>query len=164
LMMPISPMINTTFPEITRSIVTKKWTQLKQMLRRVTYLSGGWTVFVTAFMLVFGKWIISLAYGADFVPAYSVLMILLAGFGISNIFFWNRTLLLSFGKANIPLYVLFGAAVLKILLAFLLVPMYGINAEAALLSGNFALSVGLLVWIGLTMVKRAEKLDTLETA
>jgi O-antigen/teichoic acid export membrane protein len=164
LMMPISPMINTTFPEITRSIVTKKWSQLKQMLRRVTYLSGGWTVFVTAFMLVFGKWIISLAYGADFVPAYSVLMILLAGFGISNIFFWNRTLLLSFGKANIPLYVLFGAAVLKILLAFLLVPMYGINAEAALLSGNFALSVGLLVWIGLTMVKRAEKLDTLETA
>ncbi len=32
LMMPITPFIATTFPEITRSVVAKKWSQLKQLL------------------------------------------------------------------------------------------------------------------------------------
>jgi len=36
LMMPITPFIATTFPEITRSVVARKWRQLRQLLKRVT--------------------------------------------------------------------------------------------------------------------------------
>ncbi|MBA4375146.1 MAG: hypothetical protein C0401_03105 [Anaerolinea sp.] len=160
LMVPITPFIGTTFPEITRSVVAKKWQQLRQLLRRVTVISAIWTIFFALVMAFFGKWIIGLTYGEGFVPAYPVLMILMIGFGISNIFFWNRTLLLSFGKANIPLYVLFGAAILKIILAFYFVPRYGINAEAALLSGNFILSVGILAAVGLWTVRKSERTDS----
>jgi O-antigen/teichoic acid export membrane protein len=163
LMMPISPMIDTTFPEIARSVVLKKWQQLKQLLRRTSVIALSWTGFVTLLLVFLGKWIIRVAYGGEFLPAYPTLMILLAGFGFSNIFFWNRKLLLAFGKANIPLYVLAGAAAVKIALAFVYVPQYGINAEAWLLSGNFFLSVGLLVFIGIILIRRRERSANSET-
>lgn len=162
LMMPISPMIDTTFPEIARCVVRKKWQQLKQLLRRTTLIAFTWTGIVSLLMVFLGEWIIRVAYGGEYLPAYPALIILLAGFGFSNIFFWNRKLLLAFGNANIPLYVLAGAAALKISLAFVFVPQYGITAEAWLLSGNFILSVGLLVFIGIIMIHRSERSTNLE--
>lgn len=164
LMMPISPMIDTTFPEIARSVVLKKWKQLKKLLGQTTLIALAWTGFVVLLMVFLGEWIIRIAYGAEFIPAYPALMILLAGFGFSNIFFWNRKLLLTFGRASIPLYVLAGTAALKISLAFVFVPQYGIIAEAWLLSGNFILSVGLLVLIGIILIRRSEKLPQMESA
>jgi len=134
----------------------------KEMARYTisTNLSGTIKMIVSAvFMLLFGKAFIGWIYGEDFVPAYSATMILLAGFGFSNIFFWNRSLLLSFGKANIPLYVLFTAAALKVGLSFWIVPKFGIIGEASLLSGNFILSVGMLVFIGIRLIKWHEQHD-----
>lgn len=159
LMMPITPFISTTFPELTRSIVSKKWQQLRQLLRRVTTISAAWTIFVALVMLVLGRWLIGLIYGTEFIPAYPATMVLLAGFGFANIFFWNRSLLLSFGKANIPLYVLLGAAVIKIALSFILVPQFGILAEGLILTGNLVLSVGILVVIGWVLIRRHEKTE-----
>lgn len=164
LMMPISPLIDTTFPEIARCVVLKKWHQLKQLLRRTSVIALAWTGVVTLLMVFLGEWIIRIAYGVEYLSAYPALLILLIGFGFSNIFFWNRKLLLAFGKANIPLYVLAGAAALKIALAFVFVPQYGINAEAWLLSGNFILSVGLLVVIGIILIRRSDKLTIMESA
>jgi O-antigen/teichoic acid export membrane protein len=131
-------------------------------LRRTTLIAFTWTGIVSLLMVFLGEWIIRVAYGGEYLPAYAALIILLAGFGFSNIFFWNRKLLLAFGNANIPLYVLAGAAALKISLAFVFVPQYGITAEAWLLSGNFILSVGLLVFIGIIMIHRSERSTNLE--
>lgn len=158
LMVPISQFINTTFPEMTKTIAQRKWAELRQLLRRVTFISGIWTVVFFVGMLIFGPWILSI-WGKKFVPAYSTMMILLVGYGISNIFYWNRTLLLSFGKANIPLYILFGGAVIKTALAFIVVPTYGMTAEAWLLSGNFAVTVGLMVAVGYSLIRKNERLD-----
>jgi O-antigen/teichoic acid export membrane protein len=156
LMVPISQFINTTYPETTRCVATKKWKELRRLLRRVTTISGAWTVLFFLAMLLCGRWILSL-WGKEYVPAYPTMMILILGYSISNIFFWNRSLLLSFGKANIALYVLAAVAVIKTALAFVIVPVFGINGEAALLSGNFFVTVGLLVVIGLAMVRKGEK-------
>jgi len=158
LMIPISQFINTTFPEMTKAVATRKWKELRQLLHRVTLISGIWTVIFFLAMLLFGPWILSF-WGQEYVAAYSTMMILVVGYGVSNVFYWNRSLLLSFGKANIPLYILFGAAVVKTALAFLIVPRFGMNAEAALLSGNFIVTVGLMVAIGLSMIHKNEKMD-----
>ncbi|MHC1740346.1 MAG: oligosaccharide flippase family protein [Anaerolineaceae bacterium] len=156
LTIPISQFINTTYPEMTKSIAARKWQELSQLLRRVTLISASWTVLFFLVMLFFGPWILSI-WGADYVPAYATMMILIVGYGISNIFFWNRTLLLSFGKANIPLYIMAAVALVKTGLAFVFVPNHGIQAEAALLSGNFAVSVGALVLIGVLLIRRSKK-------
>ncbi len=157
LMMPITPFITTTFPEMTRSIVARLWSQLRRLLKRVTLISASWTMMVILVMLVFGRWLIRLFYGVEFVPAYPATMILLLGFGFANIFFWNRSLLLSFGKANIPLYVLLAAAVVKIALAFWVVPRWGIIGESMLLSAYLIISTGMLVLIGLRMIRQGAK-------
>jgi len=155
LMMPITPFIATTFPEMTRSIVAKSWHQLRKLLRRVTLVSAGWTGLVWLVMIVLGKWLIQLFYGSEFVPAYPVTMVLLLGFGVANIFFWNRSLFLSFGKANIPLYVLLVTALVKTGLAFWVVPRMGIMGEGYLLTGYLVISTGMLVYIGLRTISKA---------
>jgi O-antigen/teichoic acid export membrane protein len=65
--------------------------------------------------------------------------------------------LLSFGKANIPLYILFVAAVLKVALSFWVIPAYGINGAAWLLTGNFILTVVVMVSIGLVLIRYSER-------
>jgi len=162
LMMPITPFITTTFPEMTRSIVARLWSQLRRLLKRVTLISASWTGLVLLVMLLLGRWLIKLFYGIEFVPAYPATMVLLLGFGFANIFFWNRSLLLSFGKANIPLYVLFSAAVVKIALGFWVVPRWGIAGEAILLSLYLIISTAIMVYIGLRKVRQGEKLDPAE--
>jgi len=161
LMMPITPFITTTFPEMTRSVVGRLCAQLRRLLKRVTLISASWTLMVIMVMLVFGRWLIKLFYGVEFVPAYPATMILLLGFGFANIFFWNRSLLLSFGKANIPLYVLLVTAVVKSGLAFWVVPRWGIIGESILLSAYLIISTGVLVLIGLRMIRQGEQAELL---
>jgi O-antigen/teichoic acid export membrane protein len=55
------------------------------------------------------------------------------------------------------LYILAIAAALKIGLSIWLVPAHGMNAEAWLLSGNFIISVGVMVFIGLKMIRNGMK-------
>lgn len=160
LIIPVTPFNFTAFPEITRSVASKGWKQLRRLLKRVSALSAAWTIGVTLFMAVFGKWLIGVTYGMEFKPAYTSLMILLAGFGISNIFFWNRSLLLSFGNAHVPLYVMAGAGVLKIGLSLLLVPRFGMNVEALLLSVYFIMTVGVMVAFGYGLIHKGELAET----
>ncbi|MBG0770999.1 MAG: hypothetical protein H0S82_04785, partial [Anaerolineaceae bacterium] len=153
-----------SFPEMTRHVVRKQWAQLKQLLGRVTAIAGVWTGAVAVGLLLLGRqllfspwsffgrtiYIYKEAYG----PAYEVLLVILIGFGIANIFFWDRSLLLAFGKAELPLKVSFFAMLGKVALAFLIVPKLGYLAEAALFSAYFVVTVGVLVWRGLGEIRR----------
>jgi O-antigen/teichoic acid export membrane protein len=112
--MPITPFISTTYPEITRSVVTRQWLRLKNLLRRVTMLSGGWTIVVTMGLTLFGRQLLFnpvtilgktfSVYSTEFLPAFPVLMVLLVGFGFANILFWSRPLLLALGRADFTLW------------------------------------------------------------
>lgn len=165
--MPITPFISTTFPEITRNVAKKQWSRLKQLLTRVTVISGVWTGAVAAGLLLLGRqllfspwnlfgreiYIYKEAYG----PAYSVLLVLMVGYGVANVFFWNRSLLLAFGMAEFPLKVSFLTMVGKVGLAFLVVPVLGYLAEAALFSAYFVVSVTVMVVRGLGEIRDREK-------
>jgi O-antigen/teichoic acid export membrane protein len=163
MVMPITPFISTSFPEITRHVAKKQWAQLKQLLTRVTVISATWTGAVAAGLLLLGRQLLfspwSLfgrtiyIYKAGYGPAYGVLLILLVGFGMANIFFWDRSLLLAFGKAELPLKVSFFAMLGKVVLAFLIVPVLGYLAEAALFSAYFVVTVGVLMSRGLALLR-----------
>jgi O-antigen/teichoic acid export membrane protein len=163
MVMPITPFISTTFPEITRHVVRREWNKLKVLLTRVTMISGLWTGTVAAGLVLLGRQLLfspwSLfgrtiyIYKEAYAPAYGVLLVLVIGYGIANIFFWDRSLLLAFGKAELPLKVSFFAMLGKVLLAFLIVPVLGYLAEAALFSAYFVVSVGILVLKGLAEIR-----------
>jgi len=119
IIMPINPFIATTFPEIVRNVANKMWMHLKSLLKRVSFISIIWTGAVTLVLLLvgkqllFAKWIpwrghLASIYKAEYLPAYPILLILLIGFGIGNILYWNRNLLLAFNRADYPLKVSFG--------------------------------------------------------
>ena len=163
LTIPITPLIQTAFPDITKSVVAKKWGQLRKLLKQITLLAAAWTIPAGLFMIATGKWLVWL-FGKDFPESYLTFIILSFGFAITNIFFWNRTLLLSFGRANIPLYVLAGGAAIKLALAFVVIPRYGVNGEAALLSGYFILTTLILITIGFSMIRQAELKDAASEA
>ena len=169
MVMPITPFISTSFPEITRHVAKKQWGRLKALLRRVTIISGVWTGAVIAGLLLLGRQLLFspwtlfgrtiYIYESGYAPAYTVLLILLVGYGMANIFFWDRSLLLSFGKAELPLRVSFFAMLGKVGLAFLLVPLLGYLAEAALFSAYFVVSVGVLVIQGLAEIRARSQLQ-----
>ena len=164
--MPITPFISTTFPEITRNVAKREWARLKQLLTRVTTIAGIWTGTVAAGLLLLGRQLLfspwSLfgrtiyIYKEAYAPAYGVLLVLMIGFGVANIFYWDRSLLLAFGKAELPLRVSFFAMLGKVGLAFLIVPVLGYLAEAALFSAYFVVTVGVLVVMGVAEIRRGE--------
>lgn len=162
-LMPITPFISTTFPEISRSVATKAWAQLRTLLRRVTILAGGWTLAVGLGLVLLGRWLI-LLYGAEYQPAYPAMLVLLLGFGAANTFFWNRPLLLALGHPVYPFQVVLWTGLAKLALAFLLVPRYGYVMEAALLSAYFVVSVALILARGGQLLRRAEAQPVVEAA
>jgi O-antigen/teichoic acid export membrane protein len=147
LSVPANPLILTVYPEINRLIVQKAWPRLRDFLRKVTGISFGINFLLAIGLVVFGRWVLWI-YGEQYVVAYPALMALLVGFVFNYTLFWNRPLLLSFGLPQYPLKATVVAGLIKLVLAFLLVPQFGYVAEAALLSFYYIASVGAIVWRG----------------
>jgi len=156
ILMPVTAMVNSTSPEINRSVAKRAWQPLRQMLSRTTIIAGIWTVGCVAGVLLFGPLVLSYLKQGAYLPAYPAILILLVGYGIANTFFWNRPLLLAFGKSIYPLQVNSLAGVVKTSLMFVLVPTYGFLAQAVLLSAYLAVTVGALVQRGLREMRTSE--------
>lgn len=156
ILMPITPFINTTFPEITRSVAKLDWSKLRLLLRRTTIISAVWTTGCAVLLLVAGKWGLGFLKNGAYLPSYPIILILVLGFGIANVFFWNRPLMLAFEKPNYPLKINFIAGSIKTILMFFLVPLAGITSQAGLLSGYFLVTILLTVRKGLGLIHQAE--------
>jgi O-antigen/teichoic acid export membrane protein len=151
--MPITPFISTTYPEVNTAVSKKDWGLVRRLLKRVTLISGGWTIITSIGLAIFGRWLL-LFYGPEFLPAYAPMLIFLGGLGFANIFFWNRPLLLSLGLPMVPYRISLWCGIFKIGLAVLLVPKLGLNFEAFLLSMFFIVTISLIVWQGFREIER----------
>jgi O-antigen/teichoic acid export membrane protein len=152
-MVPITPFISTTYPELSKCIATQSWPALKRLLRQVTLIAGGYTGAVGLGLVLFGNFLLMIyGKGPDFTAAYPALLVLLLGFGTANTLFWNRSLLLAFNRAGYPFRIMLWCGLLKVLLSFWVVPRYGFSGEAALLSAYFVVSVGMIAWKGVRFI------------
>lgn len=139
--MPVSPLPQATYPELSRQAARGDWGNLRALLRKGSLLAGGYTLLAGLALLFFGKPLIRTLYAPEYLPAYTALLILLAGFLVANTFYWNRTALLAIGRADFPAKVNLVLAILKIAGIFLLVPTFGYLASAGLLAGSYILGV-----------------------
>ncbi|GAB4481146.1 MAG: lipopolysaccharide biosynthesis protein [Anaerolineales bacterium] len=156
--MPISPLPQTTYPELSRQMARGEWKSVRALLRQGSLLAGGYTLAAAVGLAVLGKPLIRVLYTDPYLPAYPALMILLLGFLVANTFYWHRPALLAIGRAEFPAQVNFGLAILKICGIFWLVPKYGYLANAALLSASYLLGVGISVVVfGITLRRRASR-------
>jgi O-antigen/teichoic acid export membrane protein len=156
LAIPADPLIATTFPEINRLVVDKAWPRLRDFLRKITTLSFAYNLALGLGFVLFGRWIIQLYSGIEYIPAYPAFIALTIGLVFNYTLFWNRPLLLSLGLPEFPIYVTLIVGLLKLALAFPLVPRYGIVAAGALLSFYYIASVGTMVIRGLKEIRNNE--------
>ena len=155
--LPISPLPQATYPELSREVAREHWSNVRYILRQGTLLAGGYTVVASAGLLIFGRWGIRHLYTPEYLPAYPALLILLAGFLVANTFYWNRTALLAIGRPDFPMKVNLVLAVLKVLGIILLVPTYGYLANAALMAGSYILGVSVSVIVFRLNLAKREK-------
>ena len=149
LAIPADPLIATTFPEINRLAVEKAWNKLKSFLKKVTAFSFAYNIVLGAGLILFGRWVIRIYSGADYLNAYPALVALTIGLVFNYILFWNRPLLLALGLPEVPVYVTLTVGIIKLALSFWLVPVYGVTAAGGLLSFYYIASVGVMVLRGL---------------
>ena len=164
---PINPMIDTSYPEMNRAIIQKNWSKIRRLLRKITTLSAIWTGAAFVGLLFLGKPLLFHAvhlpgftfqiFREEFLPAYDLIMILMFGYGIANIIFWNRTLLLTFSEADYATMVSFYTMIAKTFLTIVFVPRGANYIEAILLSAYLAVSVLIMAFRGLYDLKKAEK-------
>ena len=135
--MPVSPMPQATYPELSRQAARSQWANMRYIMRQGSTLAGGYTFLATIALIFLGPWIISTLYTSEYMPAYPALLILLAGLLFANTFYWRRGALLSLGHPDFPAKVNSLLAGIKVILVIVLVPQYGYLAAAALLSGFY---------------------------
>jgi O-antigen/teichoic acid export membrane protein len=150
------PLIATVYPELNRLIMQKAWPRLRDVLRKVTTLAFAYNLIQAFGFLLFGRWILWL-YGKQYVDAYPALIALLVGLAFNYTLFWNRPLLLSLGLSEYPIKVTLIVGLIKIALAFTLVPKFGYVAAGALLSFYYIASVGMMAWRGWLEIRYQEQ-------
>ena len=123
----------------------------------MTSLAFAYNLALALCLVAFGRWIILIYSGEQYISAYPALVALLIGLVFNYTLFWNRPLLLSLGLPKIPIKVTLIVGLIKIGLAFLIVPRYGYVAEAALLSFYYIVSVGMMVWYGWREIQHQEQ-------
>jgi O-antigen/teichoic acid export membrane protein len=143
--LPISPLPQVTYPELSREVARRNWGSVRYVLRQGSILAGSYTLAVTIGLLLFGRPLLAFLYTPKYLPAYPALLILLAGYLVANTFYWNRVALLAIGLPEFPTKVNLVLALLKIVGIILLVPVYGYLASAALLAGSYIIGVSVSV-------------------
>ncbi len=141
--LPLSPLPQTTYPELSREAASKNWENLRYILRRGSAIAFIYSAGAALFLTIFGKPLISFFYKPEFLPAYPALLILMVGLVVANTFYWNRISLLSLGLPDYPAKVNLIAAGLKVAGVLTLVPRSGYLGSAGLLSGFYLFSVTL---------------------
>jgi O-antigen/teichoic acid export membrane protein len=69
-MLPIEPLISTTYAEISRTVSRREWSLTRRVLKRVSAISAAWTFLAGGVMAGLGWLIIPLLYSPEYSPAY----------------------------------------------------------------------------------------------
>jgi O-antigen/teichoic acid export membrane protein len=141
--MPINPLPQATYPELSRQAARQNWGAFRYLLRRGSLIAGGYSLVAIAGLAILGRPLIRIFYTQEFLPAFPALMILMFGFLAANTFYWRRISLLALGRADFPTKLNSILALLKVVGILLFVPRYGYLASASLLAG-FYWSVSLI--------------------
>jgi O-antigen/teichoic acid export membrane protein len=83
--LPISPLPQATYPELSREVARQNWSNVRYVLRQGSLLAE-LHLAVTIFLL---RWVASaqFVYTPEFLPAYPALLIVLAGYLVANTFY-----------------------------------------------------------------------------
>jgi O-antigen/teichoic acid export membrane protein len=161
LLIPVQPLISTTYREVAREIAARQWANVRYLLRSGSMISGAYSIAAAFGLAVLGPYVVRL-YGAEFMPyAYDSLLILLLGVTVVNTLYWNRLILLPLGMPEYPTKVTLVGALGKIALMFGLVPALGALGMAVSLSAFFLGTGSVLAWKTIRRIQASAEASTI---
>jgi O-antigen/teichoic acid export membrane protein len=142
--LPVSPLPQATYPELSRQVARRDWGGMRTILRNGSILAGGFTLVVSLGLLLLGRPLILLLYNdPEFLPAYPALLILLVGFLVANTFYWARPALLALGLPEYATRVNVLVTVIKVAGVLVLLPRIGYLGSAIMLAVSYILGITL---------------------
>lgn len=142
---PVAPLMQTIYREISWQAAQSQWHYYRQLLRKGSLLSATYISLVMLLCVLFAPWLIYRFYGQEYEPVIPALFILLIGMGFAQVFFWARPSLLALGHADYAMKVNILIAVLKIVGIMSLVRNFGYLGNAILLTVLYVLGVSFMV-------------------
>ncbi len=134
-------------PRIAQLYATGELEQLQYIVRKAAQLIAVVSVPVAVAIFVWGEWILSL-YGAEFSPAYAALQFLCLGQMLNVLCGPVGQLAIHTGHERATTYIVAAAALVNIVLNWILIPRFGATGAAAATAASLAVwNLGLLVYI-----------------
>jgi O-antigen/teichoic acid export membrane protein len=143
--LPIAPMPQATYPEMSRAVARRNWVDFRYLMRTGTRLAGAYSLLVALGLVLVGKPMIQYLYTAAYLPTYAGLLIMLVGIVFSNSLYWARSALLSLGLADYATRVNFLVTIVSIIGLVTLLPRFGFIGSALVLSVGNLLGNSLVV-------------------
>jgi O-antigen/teichoic acid export membrane protein len=132
---PAELLTQSIYPEFARLGAKNEWQAFGGLIRRAALLAGGAGVAILVVMSLIGEPFLGVFFGADFVPIYATLVLLVAAASITIAGFAFDPALYAMGRPGIPLRVnAFVVLLVYVPLLVLLTQMYGpVGAGIAML-------------------------------
>jgi O-antigen/teichoic acid export membrane protein len=96
----IEPAYQAIYPELAHLAAEKRFSDMKRVAARTALVTGSASLLVWFVFVVFGKWILSLAVGAEYIQAWSVMIVFMFAFVIWGFSFCLLAGLLAMGRAG----------------------------------------------------------------
>ena len=134
----------------------------KEEFEKMYYTTTKWVFFITAlslaWLILYGKQLITIFFTESYTTAYSSLIILSIGYLINSCTYTSRDILLLFNKTKTIFIATTLACTINIILNFMLVPKYGMEGAAF----ATALSLTILSAILFIQAKRETKINPIK--
>lgn len=118
-------------PTIATSYRKSEYSYIEKIIKEIVLKTFLIIMILSMFLIIFGKFLISLVFTADFLPAYLPLVILLIGYTIYAPLVSIGGTFSSIGKIEIEFQINAFCALINIILNIILIPKYGIIGAAA---------------------------------
>ncbi|MDD5010547.1 MAG: oligosaccharide flippase family protein [Phycisphaerae bacterium] len=102
------PIYQAVYPEMAHLTAEKRFTELKNIALKTGVIAGGVSLFIWFAFVLFGKWILNVAVGAEYIGAWATMIVFMFAFVIWGFVFCLPAGLLAMGRAG---NILFGQVV-----------------------------------------------------
>ena len=125
------PFTMSVFPQFSLLLAEKKFLEIRTMLNKITRNAIIPALLFTAASVLVSEWVITLAFGIEYSGSVQPFRICIIGSVLTSLFFWNQSLMQSFGLIAFRFYVYLVAVIIGGLTSyFILVPQYGMSGMA----------------------------------
>lgn len=147
LIKPAQLFTETVYPEMTKIAVTKQFNRLWNVIRHSALVGGAIAGFILLLVFLVGQSLLGLFFGAEYVNAYDILVLLMIGAAITMTSFALEPALFSIGRPEVSMYIRVFTTILHITALVLLLPEIGlVGAGIAAIAGSLMTALLLLFY------------------